>query len=117
MFSARRVTQKPAHGRLGRSRELSLILLISAALCLVFFLVFGDSGYFELRRKEREVRQMEMERDSQLERNRQLVMEIERLKNDLGRIEELARQELKLTKQGEIVIQLQDPKAKPSLRK
>src|SRR5688572_25943035 len=104
MFVARRVKQQPARRKLARSREITLILLISSALCLFFFMIFGDNGYMELRKKEREIRQMELERDARLEQNRLLQHEVERLKTDMGRIEQLAREELKLTREGEIVI-------------
>lgn len=109
MFVAKRSKRPLTPRGMGRSREVSLIVLICAGLCLVFLLAFGESGFIELRKKERDVRQLELERDRQMQINSELEKDIERLKNDPSRIEKLAREELKLTGKGEIVIQLQDP--------
>jgi cell division protein FtsB len=117
MYVARRITRKSSHRRLNRSREVVLILLICAALCVVFLLFFGDSGYLELQKKEREIRALEAQRDLRLEENRRLAQDVEDLKNDMKRVEKQAREELKLSKEDEIVILLKDPPKKAAPRK
>jgi cell division protein FtsL len=117
MYVARRITRKSSRRRLNRSREVVLILLICAALCVVFLLVFGNSGYLELQKKEREIRTLEAQRDLRLEENRRLAQDVEDLKNDMKRVEKPAREELKLSKKDEIVIFLQDPPKKAAPRK
>ena len=117
MFVAKRIIRKSTRRRLDRSREICLILFICAALCVVFFLIFGDSGYLELQKKEREIHTLEIQRDARLEENRQLEQEVNDLKNDMKRIEKVAREELKLSKEDEIVILLKDPPKKSAPRR
>ena len=67
MYVAKRIAKKSSRRRLNRSREISFILLICCALCVGFLLIFGDSGYLELQKKEYEIRQLEMQRNVRLE--------------------------------------------------
>ena len=117
MYVAKRITKKPSRRRLNRSREISFILLICAALCVGFLLIFGDSGYLELQKKDREIRLLEMQRNARLEENRKLEQEVDNLKTDMRRIEKHAREEFKLSKEDEIVILLKDLPEKPAPRR
>jgi cell division protein FtsL len=117
MYVAKRSIRKSTRRRLDRSREICLILFICAALCMALLLVFGDSGYLGLQQKEREIRALELQRDARLEENRLLEKEVNDLKNDMKRIEKLAREDLNLSKEDEIIILLKDPPQKPAARR
>jgi len=74
-----------------------------AVLCGVRYEVLGVNGLLAMHRKQQEYRQ-EVERLHQLEtENRNLHREIESLKSDKGAIERIAREELHLTRPGEVV--------------
>ncbi|MDY7036845.1 MAG: septum formation initiator family protein [Thermodesulfobacteriota bacterium] len=70
---------------------------------IVAWLGFGERGFIHLYRMEKE-RQTYVERINQLEeKNQQLFEEINRLRNDQDYIESVARRELGLIKDNEIL--------------
>ncbi len=80
---------------------------------MLLFILFSDNGYFDLQ-------SLQMEKERLIERNRQLehenvvlYHEIDRLKNDLEYIENVARQELGMVKKEEMVVKIDEPKDKP----
>ena len=78
---------------------LSLILFV-----VLFALIFGDKGLFEIIRKEKQIRYLK-ERIERLEhRKKELMEQILELKNDPNALERIAREELWLMKQNEKVI-------------
>jgi cell division protein FtsB len=87
-------------------------ILISIAalflLSLFFFIVLGEHGLVDLN-------QLKKERDEVVEKNEQLTrenlglsVEIDRLKNDLSYIENVARQELGMIGKDELIIKPKD---------
>ena len=85
-------------------RDAALILFIISFLGLVYLLVFGDNGYLELRKKEWEIRQIELQRNAQLELNSRLEEEISLLKTSRDRIEREAREQFKMVREGDIIV-------------
>ena len=82
--------------------KFSFIALILLGL-IVAWLGFGERGFIHLYRMEKE-RQTYVERINQLEeKNQQLFEEINRLRNDQDYIESVARRELGLIKDNEIL--------------
>jgi cell division protein FtsB len=88
-------------------------VLVAAAVLLIvsllFFIVFSDRGLADLNR-------MKQERDRISDHNRQTIqenlglgVEIDRLKNDPGYIESVARREFGMIGQDEIIVKPQRP--------
>jgi cell division protein FtsB len=73
--------------------------------------VFGDKGAADLSRLRQE-KVLLMQKNDRLEaENRDLLRQIDRLKNeDLGFIESIARQELGMVKDNEVILKLPDKK-------
>ena len=87
-----------------KTKVWKLALLILCFLApLLAWLGFGDRGLIHLYHKEME-RQAHVEKIRQLaEENRSMLEEVRRLRNDMKYIESVARKELNLIKQNEIV--------------
>jgi len=88
---------------LKKNKLLKISLLSLLLLCLVAsWLAFGDRGLIYLYRKDKE-REAYLEKIQQLkEANQKLVDEIDRLKSDKAYIEETARKELGMVREGEV---------------
>ncbi|MBP1697114.1 MAG: divIC [Deltaproteobacteria bacterium] len=88
-----------------------LILIVISLLILGSLTFFGEKGIFNLLRLRKEVVRIK-EKNSQLEgENQRLKEEIKRLQSDRRYIEEIARKELGMVKEGEIIYQFEDRKA------
>lgn len=82
-----------------------LLLLLSLLLILGFLTFFGNNGILHLLRLQKElVRIKEMNVKIEVE-NRKLREEVRRLQYEKRYIEEIARKELGLVKEGEIIYQ------------
>ena len=82
-----------------------LILIVISLLILGSLTFFGEKGIFNLLRLRKEVVRIK-EKNSQLEgENQRLKEEIKRLQSDRRYIEEIARKELGMVKEGEIIYQ------------
>ena len=81
----------------------ALILLISVALYLLWL---GNGGRMELQEKQLILEEKSTEIETLKKRNQQLHAEVESLKNGLDAIEERARTELGMIKEGETFIQI-----------
>ena len=79
---------------------------------LGIFTFFGEKGILQLLRLKKEVIQIK-ERNIKLEKeNQKLREEVKRLQRDKRYIEEIARKELGLVKEGEIIYQFDLPNEK-----
>jgi len=83
-------------------------ILLSAAVVVIgvmlFLILFGENGVNDFRRLRRQ-RDSLVEKNTALAReNLRLQSQIERLKNDTGYIEDIARQELGLIGKDELII-------------
>ena len=82
--------------------KVSLIVFIILGV-IVSWLAFGEGGFVHLYRKEKE-RQAYLEKIRELERtNQELLDEINRLREDKAYIESVARRELGLVKDNELI--------------
>jgi len=80
-----------------------LILVIISLLILGSLTFFGEKGIFNLLRLRKEVARIK-EKNVQLEEeNQKLKEEVKRLQSDKRYIEEIARKELGMVKEGEII--------------
>ena len=82
--------------------KFSLLTLLFFGL-IVAWLGFGERGFIHLYRMEKE-RQTHLDRIQNLEQeNRELLEEIQRLREDVAYMESLGRRELGLVKDGEVL--------------
>ncbi|MEJ8568395.1 cell division protein FtsB [Elongatibacter sediminis] len=81
-------------------RLLLAILLVLLAL-LQFNLWFGEGGFADIRRLEQRVSEQERENALLQQRNRELEAEVDDLRQGLEAIEERARSEMGMIKEGE----------------
>ena len=89
-------------------------------LALLVHDVFGTHGFLAMRRTRNEIEKVQKEIDRLNMENRQLADEVKALKTDPRYIEKIAREDLGLAKDGEVIIKIpqgqlpeQGPAAKP----
>ena len=97
-----------------RFRRAALLTLVLIAFALTVHEVFGDRGYFALRRRRQELQSLQQQVQQLKQENQQLEQEIKALKSDPKAIEKLAREQMKLAKPGEIIYVLPEKKEPPS---
>jgi cell division protein FtsB len=81
-------------------------VLIVILVALQYKLWIADDGYRNVRRLQQELAAQKVENDKLRERNQALQAEVEDLKSGLAAIEELARNELGMIKEGETFFQI-----------
>jgi cell division protein FtsB len=83
--------------------SITVVLLVS----LLFFIIFGEHGFIDLNILKKERGQL-VEKNEQLSReNLSLSVEIDRLKHDPKYIENIARQELGMVAEDELILKPQ----------
>jgi cell division protein FtsB len=91
-------------------RKKSLLLLfLSLLLILGFLTFFGNKGILHLLRLQKELARIKEMNVKMEEENRKLREEVRRLQYEKRYIEEIARKELGLVKEGEIIYQFDSP--------
>ena len=91
-----------------RKRRILILILISL-LILGSLTFFGEKGIFNLLRLRKEVVRIK-EKNLRLEgENQKLKEEVKRLQSDKRYIEEIARKELGMVKEGEIIYRFDIP--------
>ena len=90
-----------------RKRILVLILCFFLILGVVTFL--GDRGILHLFRLKKELARIQEANVQLVQENAKLKEDVERLKHEKRTIEEIARRELGMVKEGEIVYQFDPP--------
>jgi cell division protein FtsB len=98
---------------MGKEQKNSIFRLISILLVLVSVLVvflsfFGDSGILELNKLKNKSNGIFTNIAKLKKENSRLRVEIDKLKTNSGYIEELARKEFGMVKEGEVVFLFQD---------
>ena len=82
-------------------------------MCLMLlFIVFGENGLTDLYKLKMEKDNLSKKSDELKKKNISLYREIERLKNDPGYVEDVARKELGVIGKDEVIIKV---KPKPSV--
>ncbi len=92
-----------------RKRNLLLLVLV-LSLILGLLTFFGDKGVFNLLRLQKELSRIREDNLKIEEENQKLREEVKRLQNEKRYIEEIARKELGMVKEGEIIYQFDPPK-------
>src|SRR4030042_1820911 len=93
-----------------RKRRILILILISL-LILGSLTFFGEKGIFNLLRLRKEVVRIKEKNLRLEEENQKLKEEVKRLQSDKRYIEEIARKELGMVKEGEIIYRF-DPSSK-----
>jgi cell division protein FtsB/cell division protein DivIC len=86
-----------------------LILIIIPLLILGSLTFFGEKGIFNLLRLQKEVVRIKEKNLKLEEENQKLKEEVKRLQSDKRYIEEIARKELGMVKEGEIIYRFDTP--------
>jgi cell division protein FtsL len=94
-----------------RKKRVLLFILIFL-LILGIFSFTGEKGIFNLLRIQKEVAQIKEKNAKLEEENQKLREEVKRLQTDRRYIEAIARKELGMVKEGEIIYQFDDKKTK-----
>lgn len=89
-----------------------LILSLSIMFFIIFIVlvaltIFDQRGFIHMVRLREELEELENYNDKLIIENEELRQEIDLLKNDLRYLEEVARSELGLVKEGELVYHLE----------
>jgi len=87
-------------------RFLRRLILIVAAIAVLWFLFAPDLGFFRYRKLQNQIESLARENRELEQRNADLQKEIKRLQNDDAYLEELARQKYGLLKENETVYEV-----------
>jgi cell division protein FtsB len=94
------------------SKKRIVILVLFLFLIFGFFTFFGDKGIIHLLRLQKELVRIKDANVKIEEENRKLREEVKRLQYEKRYIEEIARKELGMVKEGEVIYQFDVPKDK-----
>jgi cell division protein FtsL len=94
------------------SKKHLFLLLLCFILIFGFFTFFGDKGILHLFRLQKELARIKEANTKMEEENRRLKEEVRRLQHEKRYIEEIARKELGMVKEGEIIYQFDLPAPK-----
>ncbi len=92
------------------------VVLLSGVLTVVFLVsfMFSEEGIAELRQAQQRVDTLQGEIRQLEEENARLEAEIENLRDSSFAVERIAREDLGMSKPGEIVYRVEEPKTPPS---
>jgi len=90
-------------------RKRLLFLILISLLIFGTLTFFGEKGIFHLFRLQKELARVKEKNYKLEEENQTLKEEVKRLKSDKRYIEEIARKELGMVKEGEIIYQFDTP--------
>jgi len=94
-----------------------LVILVALLVLLQYRLWLGTGGYADIRNLEQRVQVQEQENEALLTRNDELRAEVEDLRERLDAVEERARSELGLIREGEEFYQVVPAPVDPSDRR
>ena len=88
------------------TKKQSIFLSITVALMfsLLFFIIFGEHGFIDLNSLKTEQKRLNQENEQLIQKNSTLSVEIDRLKHDPFYIESVARQELGMVGENELIL-------------
>lgn len=81
-------------------------IFVLLLMALVAHVLFGEHGFLVMRREQKEVEKLRQEIAQLTADNQQLSEEIQALKTDPHLIERIAREEMGLARQGELIFKL-----------
>ena len=100
-----RVEKKP-HPVAAFLRQNARVLLGLLVMVILVHDLFGERGFLAMRRAQKEVEKLQQEIQQLHQENTRLAGEVEALKTDPRMIERIAREELNLSRKGELIFKL-----------
>jgi cell division protein FtsB len=97
-----------------KKQKILLSVSVLLLLALFFFIIISEHGLADLRFLKKERDQLVEENEKLTRENQAVSIEIDRLKHDLGYIESIARQELGMIAEDEIILK---PQSSPEPKK
>lgn len=91
-------------------KNIMLALAIMTMFLLLLFIVLGEKGLTDLHRLKMKKENISSKNEALVKENLTLYREIERLKNDPGYVENVARQELGVIGKDEVIIKVKKKK-------
>lgn len=91
-------------------KNIMLFVAIISMFLMLLFIVFGENGLTDLFRLKTKRARMVKQTGELTQKNLSLYREIERLKNDPGYVENLARKELGVIGKDEVIIKVRKRK-------
>ena len=88
------------------TKKQSILITIAVALMfsMLFFIIFGEHGFIDLNTLRDEKVQLQERNEQLTDQNLSLSVEIDRLKHDPQYIENVARQELGMVGENELIL-------------
>ena len=86
-----------------KKRKVSFGIALAALLVLVFLIFFGDNGLLELIRKRNDHERLVAANQQLIQENSRLCRMVDRLQNDPAFIEDVARKELGMVRENELI--------------
>ncbi|MGB2689450.1 MAG: septum formation initiator family protein [Desulfobacterales bacterium] len=91
-------------------KKIMLVLAIMTMCLMLLFIVFGENGLTDLYKLKMEKDNLSKKSDELKKKNLSLYREIERLKNDPGYVEDVARKELGVIGKDDVIIKVKKKK-------
>ncbi len=95
-------------------RKLAIVATVAVASVTFYHVIFGANGWMVYQKKKAEYHRVQQEIQQLQSENDTLQRDIKALKSDPQAIEREAREQLHLTRPGEVVYVLPAPKSAPS---
>ena len=96
-------------------KNIMLVLAIMTMCLMLLFIVFGENGVTDLYKLKMEKDNLSKKNDELKKENLSLYREIERLKNDPGYVEDVARKELGVIGKDEVIIKIKKRKVQEKI--
>ena len=90
-----------------RTQGIFLSITVLLLVSLLFFIIFGEHGFIDLNILKKERDQLSEKNEQLSHENLSLSVEIDRLKHDPKYIENIARQELGMVAEDELILKPQ----------
>ena len=87
-----------------RKQSIFISIAVLALFSLLFFIIFGEHGLIDLNTLKNEMNQLAEKSEQLTRKNLSLSVEIDRLKHDPKYIENVARQELGMVGEDELIL-------------
>lgn len=97
---------------MGLKKNIMLVLAIMTMCLMLLFIVFGENGLTDLYKLKMKKDNLSKKSDELKKENLSLYREIERLKNDPGYVEDVARKELGVIGKDEVIIKIKKERSK-----
>lgn len=89
--------------------KILLVVLLTLFLTLQYRLWVAEGSWADVTRLDREIGEQQLANERLIERNRRLAVEVDELKEGLDSVEERAREDLGMIRDGETFFMVVDP--------